>query len=374
MKISVVTNRAPALSVFRRQLLHEMVKSGHVVLAFAPDHDNESRAILHEIGVIPVDFYMDRAGVNPIKDLLTILDLKRQLDRHKPDLSFCFFIKPVIYGILGSWLAGVRYRFGLIEGLGFAFTQIDSPSLRRLILQKMIGALARFSLRRAEGVFFLNPDDQREFIERRFVTASRTRLLGGAGVDLAVWPQIPLPEGPINFILVARLLRDKGIEDYVSAIRLVRRQYPDARFMLLGGLDDNPSGIRRSEVDAWVAEGLVEWPGHVAVRPWLEAAHVFVLPSYREGVPISTQEAMASGRPVITTDVPGCRETVVHGRNGYLIPPRSPTALAEAMERFLLDRSLIVVMGKESRLIAEERFDIHKQNHKLMNFMNIPKL
>jgi len=191
MKISVVTNRAPALSVFRRQLLHEMVKSGHVVLAFAPDHDNESRAILHEIGVIPVDFYMDRAGVNPIKDLLTILDLKRQLDRHKPDLSFCFFIKPVIYGILGSWLAGVRYRFGLIEGLGFAFTQIDSPSLRRLILQKMIGALARFSLRRAEGVFFLNPDDQREFIERRFVTASRTRLLGGAGVDLAVWPQIP---------------------------------------------------------------------------------------------------------------------------------------------------------------------------------------
>lgn len=372
MKIAVITNRAPALSVFRRQLLAELVKRGHVVLGFAPDHDNESRSVLRGLGVEPVDFYMDRAGANPIRDLVSIVDLKRQLGRSRPDLSFCFFIKPVIYGVLGAWLAGVPHRFGLIEGLGFAFTQPENPSLHRFLLQKVIGTLARFSLRQVEGLFFLNPDDQREFIDRRFVAEHRTRLLGGAGVDLEAWPKTPLREGPVSFILVARLLRDKGIEDYVAAIRLVRRTYPEARFILLGGLDNNPAGIRRHEVETWVAEGLVEWPGHVAVKPWLAAAHVFVLPSYyREGLPLSTQEAMGLGRAVITTDVPGCRETVVHGRNGFLIPPHNPKALSDAMVRFLQDRNLAASMGNESRLIAEERFDIYKQNQKLLNFMNI---
>jgi Glycosyltransferase len=178
---------------------------------------------------------------------------------------------------------------------------------------------------------------------------------------------------PVTFLLAARLLREKGIVEYAEAARLVRSRHADARFILLGGLDTNPGGLRRDEIDAWVSEGVLEWPGHVPdVRPWLARASVYVLPSYyREGVPRSTQEAMAMARPVITTDAPGCRETVIDGRNGFLVPPRDPMSLAEAMERFVLDPELIVSMGEESRRIAEERFDVKRINRRMMEAMDL---
>ncbi len=220
-------------------------------------------------------------------------------------------------------------------------------------------------------------------MERGLIARERTEVLGGIGVDLEAWPVAPLPGGPegpggpggpggpVTFILVARLLRDKGIEDYIAAIRLLREGGAQARFLLLGGLDDNPAGITRAEVEAWVAEGLVEWPGHADVRPWLAQAHVFVLPSYREGVPRSTQEAMAMGRAIITTDAPGCRETVEDGVNGFLMPVRDPGALAAAMERFITDPALAAYMGHESRVLAEARFDVHRQNARLLGFLGL---
>jgi glycosyltransferase involved in cell wall biosynthesis len=165
------------------------------------------------------------------------------------------------------------------------------------------------------------------------------------------------------------LLREKGVAEYVEAARIVKRQHPLSRFVLLGGLDDNPGSIANEEVQGWVDEGLLEWPGHVSVKPWLEQASVYVLPSYREGVPVSTQEAMAMGRPVITTDVPGCRETVVDGLNGFLIPARNAQALAEKMLLFVNQPELIASMGKASRQLAEERFDVHKVNKRLVNLL-----
>src|SRR5690606_6595831 len=153
--------------------------------------------------------------------------------------------------------------------------------------------------------------------------------------DLRAWQPVPPVTEPMCFLLVARLLREKGIVEYATAARSLKAAYPRARFVLLGGLDSNPGGLRRAQVQAWVDEGVLEWPGYVPVRPWLAQASVFVLPSSREGVPLSTQEAMAMGRPVITTDVPGCRQTVRDGVNGYLVPPRDADALAEAMRRFL---------------------------------------
>src|SRR5690606_25164520 len=144
------------------------------------------------------------------------------------------------------------------------------------------------------------------------------------------------------------------------------------QFILVGGQDENPSTIPSIEIESWVADGLIKWPGHVEVRPWLAKAHVFVLPSYyREGVPRSTQEAMALGRPVITTDVPGCRDTVADWRNGFVVPPRDAAALAAAMRRFLDNPGLIAPMGAESRRIAEERFDAHVQNRKLLACLGI---
>lgn len=371
MKIAVISNGALSLINFRGPLMAEMIRCGHEVLAFAPDHDEISRATLRAMGVRPVECAMARAGTNPLQEMASILELHRLLRRHQPDLCFSYFIKPVIYGTIAAWMAKIPRRYGLIEGLGFAFTTAPGQGRQRRLLQGIISTLARFAMVRLHRLMFLNPDDLQEFIARKLISQDKAALVGAIGVDLDEWRVMPMPGGPITFILVARLLRDKGVAEYIDAARILRASHPDARFLLVGGLDDNPAAIPRADVQSWVDEGLIEWPGHVAVEPWLARAHVFVLPSYREGVPRSTQEAMAMGRPVITTDVPGCRETVIEGKNGFMTPPRDPQALAAAMRCFLEDPGLIARMGAQSRRIAEERFNVNVQNRKLLDCMGV---
>ncbi|MCF8708910.1 glycosyltransferase family 4 protein [Rhizorhapis sp. SPR117] len=371
MKISVISNFASSLLNFRGPLLLEMVRRGHEVLAFAPDHDEATRAWLRANGIVPIDFNLARAGMNPIRDAASLLDLRRLLRRHKPDITLGYYIKPVIYGTIAAWLARVPRRFAMIEGLGFAFTQGQRPSRRRAALQRVVARLYRSALRLAERVIFLNPDDRREFVERRLVSPDRAVILGGIGLDLQEWAYEEPDAGAATFIMVGRLLRDKGVEEYVEAAKALRPHYPQARFLLVGGHDENPAAIPLAEVRLWVDAGVIEWPGHVPVRPWLAQASVFVLPSYREGVPRSTQEAMAIGLPVVTTDVPGCRETVVEGKNGFLVPVRNSARLAEAMRHFLDHPDSVVPMGLESRRLAEERFDVHVQNRKLLDFMDL---
>lgn len=367
MKIAVISNGVLSLLNFRGPLMVEMVRRGHEVLAFAPDHDDASRVALAGMGVEAVDYAVSRAGTNPLREIGSIFELRRLLRRHRVDLCFPYFIKPVIYGTIAAWLAGVPRRYGLIAGLGFAFTEGNGQGRKRRFLQWVIIHMARFAAARIDQLMFQNRDDHAEFLRAGIVAADKAVLIGGTGVDLADWPATPLPDGPITFLLAARLLRDKGVTDYIDAIRLLQGSHPEARFLLLGGLDDNPAAIPRAKVETWASEGLIEWPGHVAVKPWLAQAHVFVLPSYyREGVPRSTQEAMAMGRAVITTDLPGCRETVEAGVNGFLVPPRDPAALAVAMRRFIEQPALVAQMGVQSRRMAEERFDVHKQNRKLL--------
>jgi len=177
---------------------------------------------------------------------------------------------------------------------------------------------------------------------------------------------------PITFTLAARLLREKGIVEFAQAAQRIKQHYPNTRFLLLGRLDTNPGALREHEVRQWAEAGILEWHGHVPdVRPYFAQTSVYVLPSYREGVPRSTQEAMAMARPVITTDAPGCRETVIDGVNGFLVPPRDVDALVRAMERFILQPELIITMGQASRKLAEERFDVHKINQRILAVMGI---
>ena len=372
MKIAVISNAAGSLLNFRGPLLVEMRRRGHDILAFAPNHTETTRTTLRRMGAEPIDYRISRTGTNPLADAATILELRRLLRRHRPDVSLAYFIKPVIYGSIAAWFAGVPRRYAMIEGLGFAFTATSQLSARRTVLQGIASVLFRMALRRVTRTIFLNPDDRAEFVGRGLVPAEKTGLLGGIGVDLSEWLALspPRPE-KTTFILVARLLRDKGITEYAEAARCVLRDYPGTRFLLVGGHDANPAAVPIASVRQWVDEGLVEWPGFVAVKPWFEQASVFVLPSYREGVPRSTQEAMALGLPVITTDVPGCRETVVEGVNGFLVPPRDPMALADAMRRFIVEPRLVASMGAESRRIAEEHFDVHKQNAKLLEMIDL---
>jgi glycosyltransferase involved in cell wall biosynthesis len=223
---------------------------------------------------------------------------------------------------------------------------------------------------RASKIFFLNKDDLADFQRMGIVNAKKAIVIGGIGVDLGEWVPLPPQSRQITFSLVARLLKEKGVFEFVEAARLIKSKDTNIRFFLLGGLDTNPGSIPEQTVRQWVRDGILEWPGHVKdIKSYLAETSVFVLPSYREGVPRSTQEAMAVARPIISTDVPGCRDTVIHGVNGFLVPPRDPRALIEAMERFILEPELIERMGHESRRLAEERFDVEKINTRLIEEM-----
>ncbi|MGH6915423.1 MAG: glycosyltransferase family 4 protein, partial [Geminicoccales bacterium] len=234
-------------------------------------------------------------------------------------------------------------------------------------------ALYRASLACCRSVFFQNQDDLDEF-RRLGIVSERQELIrvDGSGVDTDYYGFArPQPEPP-TFLLIARLLRDKGIVEYAEAARRLRAQYPQARFQLLGPVDDNPSAVAAAELDRWRAEGAIDYLGAADdVRPYLRASSVYVLPSYREGMPRTVLEAMSTGRAIITTDTPGCRETVVPGANGYLVPVRDADALAVAMRRFITRPDLAIAMGAQSREIALQRFDVRRVNAVMLKAMEL---
>jgi glycosyltransferase involved in cell wall biosynthesis len=373
MRIAILTSQAFSLVNFRGPLIAALIGLDVEVLAMAPDYDAVSRLAVHQLGATPVDISLSRSGINPLRDGLDCWRLMLKLRRLKVDATLCYFIKPVIFGTVAAALAKVPKRYCMIEGLGYVFTPTGGEySIWRKVLRWLVLQLYKFSLQFADNVFLLNEDDIRDLVKWRTLTATQVVKLDGIGVDLEEWSPIASVTHPVTFLLAARLLREKGISDYAAAAALVKKKYPASRFILLGGVDPNPGSLDTSEVAAWVDQGILEWPGHVPVKAWLAQASVFVLPSYyREGLPRSTQEAMAMGRAVITTDVPGCRETVIDGGNGYLVPVRDPQALANAMIRFIEAPELVTSMGRASRELAVKRFDVHKVNATMMAAMGI---
>ena len=363
--LALITAHAGTLTGFRAPLIRTLHARGVRVLALAPNFDEASRAAVRALGAEPIDSPMVRTGMNPFVDAIDTWRLARLLRRLRPDVVLSYAAKPVVFGSIAAKLAGVPRCVAMVEGLGYVFTASPTGFNRKQrLLQRVVLGLYRAGMACAQRVIFLNPDDRAQLQAAGVVAAGKTCLLGGIGVDLGAWPALPLPPNaaaPV-FLMVARLLREKGVAEYATAARLVKAQQPQARFVLLGGLDDNPGAITQVQVEDWCADGALEWQGHTAVQPWLAQSHVFVLPSYREGLPASTQEAMASGRAVITSDVPGCRETVVDGVNGFLVPPYDAQALAAAMLRFIEQPDLIASMGAKSRQMAEEKYDVHKVN------------
>lgn len=357
--LAIISNQAFSLINFRGALIQELVRIGVRVLALAPDFTDDFRLAVRELGAEPVDYSLQRAGMNPIRDCWDTFKLTLLLRRLQPEATLSYFIKPVIFGTLAAWCAGIRRRYALIEGLGFVFMGDRSArQFKRRVLRRVVGSLYRLALANASRIILLNRDDINDLCAAGILQRSKAVLIPGIGVNLEGFPVSPYISNPISFILVARMLREKGIYEFVDAARIVRRTYPRVRCILVGGTDINPGAISEKELAAWQAEGIVEWTGHVSdVNKRLAAASVFVLPSYREGLPRSTQEAMSMSKPVITTDVPGCRDTVVDGENGFLVPARDPQALAIAMGKFVENPFLIETMGHASRRFAEKHFD-----------------
>ena len=373
MKIAVVGGFARSLVAFRGDMLRSMVELGHEVLAMAPEDDPEVAAALREMGVRYQPVPLRRTGMNPIRDAMTAIALARAFRRFRPDAVFVYAVKPVIYGSLAARLARVPLRVAMITGTGSAF--LGGGGRKRRLVSWLVRRLYGLGLAGVHVVFFQNPDDERLFRSLGLVGRRGQRILrvGGSGVDLSKYSPVPLPDGPVTFLLIGRVIRDKGVAEYVEAAKRVRLVHPEARFELLGPLDSNPTAISKEELDGWVASGAIEYLGRTPdVRPNLAAAHVCVLPSYGEGMPRSVLEAMAMARPVITTDVPGCRETVVPERNGYLVPVRDAVALADAMIRLIeAPPGRLEAMGAEGRTLAEERFDVRVVNRTIVEAMGL---
>jgi glycosyltransferase involved in cell wall biosynthesis len=347
-----------------------MLAAGHRVTAVSDEYHAD---MSESLGAWGADFHVvpfARAGMNPLADATTVHALAQLMRNVRPDTYFGYTIKPSTYGMLAARLAGVRCRAAMISGVGYALT--EGRGTRRRLARTGVELLCRWTLRLADRVVFQNPDDQAVFVRRHLVPADKTARVNGSGVDLDHFPVVPHARGPLTFLLLARLLRDKGIVEYVEAARLIKRLHPDVRFLLAGPRDANPSSITSGELDAWTAEGVIEWLGAASdVRPVIAASHVGVLPSYREGTPRSILEAMAMGRAVVTTEAPGCRETVIHGETGLLVPPRDASALAEAMLRFVTDPGLAVRMGAAGRRLAERRFDVNAVNARMLSIMGL---
>lgn len=354
---------------FRGALIDALLDAGHEVVAAAGGEAPAVAAELRDRGVPYHSIRIQRTGTNPLADLETLQDYRRLMKEVAPDVVLCYTAKPVIYGLIAARWAGVPRRAAMIEGLGFAFTG-TSPKHR--LLAGVMRLLYRASLSACQTVFFLNPDDQAFFNAQGLVPAgTRQARINGIGVDLAHFGPEPLPTAP-TFLLVARLLVDKGVLEYAEAARLVRARLPRARFLLVGWLDENPSCIKAELLDEWVNSGTIEYLGRLSdVRTAYAQCSVYVLPSYREGLPVTIMEAMAMGRAIVATDVPGCRETVVEGVNGYLVPARDAHSLAQAMLRLVVDPDLLAKMGAASRRLAEERFDVHEINRHIMETLEL---
>lgn len=362
--VVVLGSLALSLINFRGPLIAELVERGHRVFALAPDIDDAVAAQLRALGAEPVSIRLGRTSLNPFGAMATLRDLTRALRAIGPDIVFAYTIKPIILGAAAARAAGVPRFVCLVTGLGYAFTGGLEP--KRLLSRTIGKYMYRRAFRRSVLAVFQNPDDLGEFRRLGLLPpALPTLLVNGSGVDVDHFAPAPLPPGA-SFLLIARLLKDKGIREFAQAAARLKAERPGLRISVVGFLDISPDGIGQAGLDRLVASG-VDYRGlQLDVRPAIAEHSVYVLPSYREGTPRSVLEAMAMGRPVITTDAPGCRETVVDGLNGLLVPVKDWEALHRAMLRLVDEPDLIAPMGAQARRIAEDKFDVRKVNARLL--------
>src|SRR5690554_3302787 len=374
IRVIIIGTTASGILGFRKDLIKSLVAQGHTVHAFAINYTEAQKQQVVQMGAVPESYTLNRTGMNPLADMLATFKLAKKIKHIAPDLVFSYFAKPVIFGTLAARLAGVKQIVGMLEGLGYTFTeQPNGLSQKTKILQRVQVLLYKLSFRFLDKIIFLNPDDPQDLVVKHNikVKVKDIAVLGGIGLDLEQYPYVKPSLDAVSFIFIGRLLKEKGINEFIAAAKIVKNTYPDVVFTVLGGLDEgNPGALQANDIDALVNSGVIDYPGQVSdVAARIAQASVFVLPSYREGVPRSTQEAMAIGRPVITTDVPGCRETVVDGVNGFFVPPWSSEQLAEKMIRFIEQPELIEQMGKESYRIAQEKFDAQEVNERLVGML-----
>lgn len=360
MNILIIGAYPNSIVSFRGQLIRRWVKKGYKVTVMSADGE---KAIIDKIKALGADFRpynVQRNGLNPLADLQTLSELIRAFNECKPNKVLAYTIKPIIWGGIASSFYRKSDFYAMVTGLGYAF---EKGSLKRNVINKLAKALYRFSLRKAKGVIFQNTDNLQTFVSGGIVPKSLTHRVHGSGVDLVEYTKAPLPKGDPIFLLIARLLGDKGIREYAAAAENVKKLYPNVTFQLLGPEDTSPDRIHPDELQQWQDCGAIDYLGETThALSFIKKCHIYTLPSYHEGLPRSVLEAMSVGRPILTTSTSGCRDTVIKERNGKLVSPKNAKQLEDQMIWFIENPDLWESMAQESRTIVEDYFDVHKVN------------
>jgi glycosyltransferase involved in cell wall biosynthesis len=372
LRVLVLSSLSHSLLNFRGRLLSAMVSEGHDVVACAPDRDEDVVRRLASMGVRFAQTPMARAGNSVIDDLRTLGHIIALILSERPSVILAYTQKPIIFGGIAARLLGGCNFYALVSGLGYVF----SPAAdHRRVLRRLVCQLYRAALKRAAGIFVFNASDRADMLELGIISPEhRVVQVPGSGVDLSYFSSSPLPSGSPTFLMIARLMRDKGVAEYIEAAREVRLTNPDTLFLLLGRCEDeNPTGIKPKQLAQMLKGSPVErFDETDDIRPYLAACTAFVLPSYyREGLPRTILEAMATGRGVVTTNLPGCRDAVRDGINGLLVPPRDARELARAMRTLANDRTVAELMGARGRAIAEQEYDVRRVNALLLSEMGL---
>lgn len=371
MRILLIASYAPSLLNFRGPFIKALLEYGHEVFVTAPSFQPELKNKLESLGVTVLDIPLQRQGMNIFFDILYFFRLIKLFKKISPDLVFTYTIKPNIWGAFAGAINGTR-TISVITGLGYAFTDSTEPfSQKNMAVKKVARMLYRNSTKQNWRVVFQNRDDLADFETAGCLSdRSKVLLMNGSGIDLDQYPPAPLPTGP-NFLMISRILGSKGVREYARAAILVKKVYPQAHFRLVGFFDDGPDAISEAEVAKWQKEGLEYLGPSENVQVHLSACQVYVLPSYREGTPRSVLEAMATGRAILTSDAPGCRETVIDGKNGFLIPIRDVEALSQKMIYLIEHPQLVSDMGEASLEIVQDKYDVKKVNQRLLKDLDL---
>lgn len=368
MKIIVLSSHTSSLFWFRIDMMKSFHQKGYDVVAAGPDEEKVWKEKFEEQKIKYVQIQVSRNGLNPLSDMKTFFCLNRLLKQEKPDKIFVYQAKTIVYGCLAAKVNHIQEVYPMVAGLGSVFRGFGIKNALAKIVMQM---LYRLAFACSEKVFFQNQDDRNELLNLRLLKESQTVMINGSGVNLDNFKPVPLPSTP-TFLYIGRLIRDKGIMEYLDACKDIKLQYPQVRCLLVGPFDSNPSALKPEELQPYINNKIVEYYGEQSdVRSYIAQCSTYVLPSYHEGTPKTVLESMAMGRAVLTSDAPGCRETVVDGKNGFLIPVKDVSALVEKMKFLILHQDLNAQMGKASYNIAVDKYDVRKVNDCIMKTMKL---
>lgn len=369
MKFLMISPKNRTVYNFRGNLIKEIVNRGYSVIVTGPDETDIDK--IRSLGADFRKISMNKNGTSVFDDIKYCWKLIKVMRNEKPEVILGYTVKPVVYGAIAAKLSRIKNINCMITGGGYTFT---SKTVKAQILGIIVRILYKVGLSCADHVIFQNTDDLNEFVERKLVKKSKCSVVHGSGVDMEKFSRENFPN-TISFFMLSRLLKSKGVYEYLKAAESVKIKYPDVKFSLLGKYETSmQDAVDKKFVEDLIQRGIVErYDETTDVRPFYKACSVYVLPSYREGTPRTVLEAMAMGRPIITTDTNGCRETVRDAENGFLVPVKDIEALADRMEKFILHPELIYRMGNAAYELCKEKYEVNRVNQDMIKFMGLER-